>query len=99
MRIGRVLNMRRDGYPAGAVCIDRGTAYGNRHPVSTHQTRDQACDKHMIDARERAQRDPAWLEYLRGKDLVCYCKPKRCHGDNYLILLEEARVAKSGKPE
>nr|DAV12599.1 MAG TPA: protein of unknown function (DUF4326) [Caudoviricetes sp.] len=85
---GRVLNMKRDGYPADAVCIDRGTAYGNPYVIGVHgKTRDEVCDLHMEYARKRAAENPAWLEYLRGKDIVCYCKPKRCHGDNYMILL------------
>lgn len=27
------------------------------------------------------------LEYLRGKDLVCWCSPRPCHGDVYLEML------------
>ena len=29
------------------------------------------------------------LEMLRGKRLVCHCKPKLCHGDVYLELLHQ----------
>jgi hypothetical protein len=28
------------------------------------------------------------LGALRGKDLVCFCAPKRCHGDSILRALK-----------
>lgn len=84
-----VLNMSRVGYLIGAACIDRSTPYGNPFIIGVHGTRDEVCDLHMVWAREKAAANPAWLEYLRGKDLLCHCVPKRCHGTNYLILLEE----------
>jgi hypothetical protein len=84
-----VLNMRRVGYRPDAACIDRSTPYGNPFIIGVHGTRDEVCDKHLEWAREKAAANPKWLEYLRGKDLLCHCAPKRCHGTNYLILLEE----------
>lgn len=93
----RVLNMSRDGYPRDAVCIDRGTIYGNPFIIGVHGTRDEVCDKHMAMAREKLAAQPHWLDRLIGKDLVCHCAPKRCHGTNYLILCEE--IGRARKPE
>lgn len=31
------------------------------------------------------------LEELRGKELGCWCKPERCHGDVLIKLLEEKK--------
>lgn len=33
--------------------------------------------------------DPSYLEPLRGKHLVCFCKPAACHGDVILRMLGE----------
>jgi hypothetical protein len=30
------------------------------------------------------------LSLLRGRDLVCYCKPYRCHGDSILAAIAQA---------
>lgn len=32
------------------------------------------------------------LEALRGKTLVCWCKPKHCHGDVLLELVEDRKL-------
>ena len=32
---------------------------------------------------------PPSIEELKGKDLVCYCKPARCHGDYLLKIANE----------
>ena len=39
---------------------------------------------------EYARSQPkGWVEPLRGKILVCFCKPLPCHGDVYEKLLKE----------
>lgn len=68
--------------PAGAVYIGRPSPWGNQFNVQDHG-REKAVElyrewlmspdgKHI---REKARKE------LRGKDLVCFCKPKECHGD------------------
>ena len=44
----------------------------------------EAMFKYETDAAYRAK-----IELLRGKTLVCFCKPKPCHGDVYLEMLGE----------
>jgi len=34
------------------------------------------------------------LDTLKGKDLVCYCAPARCHGDLLLRLANASREAR-----
>lgn len=36
-----------------------------------------------VEAIERLKKE------LKGKDLVCWCKPQRCHGDYLLQLANE----------
>lgn len=45
--------------------------------------RDETERKFEIDEGFRAK-----LEKLRGKYLVCFCAPQKCHGDVYVELLE-----------
>lgn len=42
-------------------------------------TRDDVCDR--FDAEQLPDMD---VSALRGKDLICFCAPKRCHCDAIL---------------
>ena len=82
-----VYNRHRAGVPEDAVGVERGTDWGNPFRVGTHGTREQVIAKF----RAYAEADAGFVERirreLRGRDLVCCCKPKACHGD---VLLEIA---------
>ena len=62
------------------VYIGRPSAWGNPYHISSTMTREEA-----ITAYERLHLlrfDPAKIRTaLHEKILVCYCKPKPCHGD------------------
>jgi hypothetical protein len=85
--MNKVHNKYHGTAPPGAVYIGRGSPYGNPFVIGQDGNRNQVCDKfrdYLEMDREllkRVKRD------LRGKDLVCFCKPRRCHGD---LLLEIA---------
>lgn len=88
----RVLNKYRDPIPPDAVNIMRPSPLGNPFKIGVHGDRDEVVDKHMAYARERIAKDPefaALVRGLRGHDVVCCCAPRRCHGDNYVILCDE----------
>ncbi len=76
-------------YPSDAVLIDRTTKWGNPFIMQSEDDRDECCD----GFERYLQRTPELLAAVKrelvGRDLVCWCAPKRCHGD---ILL---RVANS----
>lgn len=72
---GKVLNKHRDAIPYGAVYIGRGSPYGNPYKIGTHGDRDEVCDLF-----ERNILPTLDVEPLRGRDLVCFCAPARCHG-------------------
>ena len=55
--------------------------------IGVQGNRDQVCE--MFESMILPNLD---VEPLRGKDLVCFCKPERCHGDAIMAKLygEEA---------
>lgn len=88
---GNILNKHKDGMPADAVYIGRGSKWGNpfTHIQGIPNTvlckdRDEACDKHRLHLWQQIKQGDitlAELAALHGKDLVCFCAPLRCHGN------------------
>lgn len=89
----KVYNKHHNDAPDDAVYIGRPGPWGNpfshlRSDISIWvATREDA----LIKFRDFVERNP-WFQKkirdeLKGKDLVCYCAPKACHGD---ILIEFA---------
>lgn len=77
-----VYNKHHRNAPPGAVYCGRGSPWGNPYVIGRDGTRDNVCDlfeSHVLPTLDLAP--------LRGKDLVCFCKPSRCHCD---ALLREA---------
>lgn len=66
-------------YPSDAVYIGRGSPWGNPFVIGRDGNRDEVCDRF-----EREILPTLDVSSLRGKDLVCFCAPKRCHGDAIL---------------
>lgn len=62
-----------------AVYIGRGSPYGNPFRLSIDGTRDEVCDRFELEVLPTLD-----VSALRGKDLVCFCAPLRCHGDAIL---------------
>lgn len=84
----KVWNTRDPQCPADAVYIGRGSKYGNPFVMGTRHVpnRDTACDLYEQYIEANPERKQDFIEELRGKDLVCFCAPQRCHGD-YLIAI------------
>ncbi len=82
-----VYNKHHGTVPPGAVYIGRGSPFGNKYVIGLDGTRDEVCDKHAESVLYDPQMIAMIKRALRGKDLVCFCKPRRCHGD---VLLEIA---------
>lgn len=85
----RVVNRRYHKPTPEDVYIGRPGHWGNSFQLGRHGTRDEVCDKHLAYWRKVLRGNPEALRPLVGKTLVCYCKPLRCHGDNYVLLIEE----------
>lgn len=75
----RVHNKHHKTAPADAVYIGRGSPWGNPFVIDIDGDRDAVCDK--FEAQILPHLD---VSTLRGRHLVCFCAPKRCHGDAIL---------------
>jgi len=69
------------------VYVGRPSKWGNQYKIEAGQTRTEAIEKYERDLlNDPARVDEARRE-LRGKDLICWCRPLRCHAD---VLLKVA---------
>lgn len=83
----KVVNKYKEDYD---IYIGRPSKYGNPFILEVDGDRDEICDKHLADLRTMNPKELSkFLKPLVGKKLGCFCKPKRCHGDNFLILIKE----------
>ena len=76
----RILNKHTHGIPQKAAYIGRGSPWGNPFRIGPDGTRNEVCDKYTawIETQPRLL---ARLPELRGRNLVCFCAPQRCHGE------------------
>lgn len=72
-----------------AVYIGRGSPYGNPFVIGKDGDRNEVCDKYERALLNNPQLLAKVKTELKGKDLVCFCAPKRCHGDTLLRIANE----------
>ncbi len=77
----RVLNKHDIDYgvETNTVYCGRGSLYGNPFRIGVHGNRDTVCDRFEEEILPNLD-----VSALRGKDLVCFCAPLRCHCDAIL---------------
>lgn len=83
----KLFNKHHGDAPPNAVYIGRGSIWGNHWVIGPDGTRDEVCDKFEAEVKEVYENNPVdreALANLHGKPLVCYCYPKRCHGETLL---------------
>ena len=98
----KCLNINEVGWTAWGKYVGRQKNFplhfGKPFFIGVDGTRDEVCDKHMmwmmgVDYHwvEPKRREWIWkhLHELEGKDLLCFCDPERCHGENYIFIIEE----------
>ena len=89
----KILNFYHVGkkIPDNAVYIGRpspknglsGSKYANPFPAKTEEDRPQVVEKYqkwLASEITQGRITKEELAELHGKDLVCYCAPKLCHG-------------------
>lgn len=65
----------KDKITKNDVYIGRGTKWGNPFVIGEQYTRDNVCD--LFEEQILPNLD---VEPLRGRNLICFCAPARCHG-------------------
>lgn len=104
---GEVHIVNKYKYTGPGVFIGRGSVFGNPYPITRKFTRDMACrqyepyfDEHMQNTEsgiyQKMMDLVAQLQAGQDVTLVCFCKPKRCHGDTIKRWLEELAEEPSG---
>jgi hypothetical protein len=99
--IPRILNLR-NGLPLGAVRVDRSGPWGNPFPMrdKSEAERDRVCDafEAWAMAPERATFRAEARRALAGKDLACWCAPKRCHAETLRRIANDAEISPHDAP-
>jgi hypothetical protein len=81
----RVVHCKKEPYD---VYIGRPSKWGNPFKIGKDGTREEVIEKYReyILSKPELLKD---LSELKGKILGCWCKPKACHGDVLVELLNE----------
>lgn len=87
--MARVLNKYKLSPGQTGVYIGRPSVYRNRFPITTDADRDEVCDRHILYMLTRPDAIAHVRTTLPGKDVICFCAPKRCHGDFLVRLANE----------
>lgn len=88
----KVYNKYHKDAPDKSVYIGRPSVWGNPFVVGQDGTRHEVVEKYEARLAILLE-DPEWVERLRelstAAGLICFCAPKRCHGD---VLVREMRL-------
>lgn len=80
----QVVNLRKEAYD---IYIGRPSKWGNPFIIGKDGTREEVIKKYVdyiIESELILD-----LGELKGKRLGCFCKPKACHGDILVGLIEK----------
>lgn len=91
----KVLNLKtlpHDYDRSNAVYIGRPSDFGNPFKAGLNGTQKQVVKMFREWLKNRPALQKKALQELKGRDLLCFCKPKPCHGDVLLELLENGEL-------
>lgn len=84
MPITKVIHIKNKTGSPDEIYIGRPSEHQNPFSIDNHNTRSQVIAKYEIYFIEKLLYEEGYGEKIRalyGKTLVCFCSPKRCHGD------------------
>jgi hypothetical protein len=87
----KLYNKYHKDAPEGAVYIGRPSIWGNPYVIGRDGTRDEVVSlyaKWLKKALAKQEMLDEFLELASSPGLVCFCLPKRCHGN---ALIEEMK--------
>ena len=85
----KVVNLRKEKYDV-YIGRGRGSKWGNKFVIGRDGEREEVIRKYrewLLGNKELMN----CLYELKGKVLGCFCKPKACHGDVLVELVNELR--------
>ena len=83
----KVVNKYKESYD---VYIGRGSKWGNPFIIGQHGNRQEVIEAyHAWITHGQGVHLLKDLHELKGKTLGCFCKPKACHGDVLVKLIQE----------
>jgi len=85
----KVYNKYHKDYPEDAIYIGRGSDYGNPFIIGKDGTRKEVIEKYINIIESNENLKNLIIQRLKGKNLLCYCSPKSCHGDYLLKIANE----------
>ena len=89
IQIKRIKGWRK---PTNAVYVGHPSDWGNPYDLKGHD-RDTALKLYSRWLDEKLEKDPTFLDPLRGNDLMCYCPlDEDCHADILLKKIEATNV-------
>jgi hypothetical protein len=88
----KVYNKYHGDAPPGAVYIGRPSPWGNPFVIHGTATREIVVELYSEFVENTPELKRSIQDNLRGKDLVCFCAPKACHGDVILRIANEEGI-------
>lgn len=89
----KILNAHTVGlHLSGCVYVGRPTKFGNPFLVGVDGTRDDVIQKYEEWVLQQPELIKAIKLELRGKPLICWCAPKRCHAEILMCIANEGEV-------
>ena len=82
--MAELYNKRNKRWPEDAVYVGRPTIWGNPFLEGLDGTREEVCVKYEEYINRSPYLTKIIKERLKGKNLVCWCVPLRCHGETLL---------------
>lgn len=110
-KLMRILNLRDfKTIPEGAFYIGRPSPFGNPFEIGKDGSREEVIDKfreYFHQKIKKSRRFKNDVIQLLGKDLVCWCAPRPCHGqviidwlrsrEEGVAKLKEQRAVRAGR--
>lgn len=71
------------------VYIGRPSKWGNPFTIGKDGTREEVVEKYRHHIENNQQLKCDVIRELKGKNLICFCSPKLCHGHILLRIANE----------
>jgi hypothetical protein len=94
--VPRVLNLHKDEIPEDAVYVGRPSSFGNPFHRGEGMDRIDTIQKYKEWVLSQPEMVEKIKRELKGKDLVCFCRPKPCHAS---VLLNIANPPEDEAPK